>query len=890
MFNDEIFHIGTETSGRYPKGSGGDPYQHLSSNIYDRIEALKRSGFKGGATEMARALGYSTTEFRAEKSIARAEIMNANINRATELSRQGLTPMSIAREMGAPESSVRGWLASETKKQKIDVNQTVSALESMVAKNKYIDVGAGSEIYMGISATKLKNAVTLLTTGEDPQYIQSKIYIQQAGGGDQNTTVKVLAPKGTTIKELYENSDMITYPTMQRNEDGTYTNKHKPIKTSLDKVAIRYAEDGGTDRDGLILVREGAEGLDLGKSTYAQVRIATGDKYYLKGMCMRDVDGLIPPGHDMLFFTNKTKEKAPNKEDVLKKMDQPDAEDPTLAFGSSVVRQKGALNIVNEEGDWYSWSNKFSTQMLAKQSPQLVKEQLELTLKKKQQEYDEVANLTNPEIKRKLLLGLADDLDSSSVHMKTASIPKTAQHVLLPFTDVKDNEIYAPKYNNGDVGSLVRHPHGGTFEIPTLVVNNNIKGPKKSLGNAVDAVGISAKTAAKLSGADFDGDTALVIPNNTGKIKSTATLKSLQDFDTKSYSIPQDENGNYTKKLISKGHCQKLMGVNTNLLTDMTFIGPSIVPKAELDADIEKVVRHTMVTIDSYKHKLDYRQSEIDNNIKAIKAKYQGGKVATLLTRAGSPVYIDARRPGGVGTSYIINKKTGEKEWVAAPEKFDKNGVPIKRHQEVKQLAITKDARTLISDANTKTEQLYADYSNTLKKMANDARLEYLATPDYKFNAEARNNYQSEIESLKIKLVTARANSPRERQAQIATAAVMKEVRLNNPDMDKKELSKMTSRTLTYKRAEVGAAKEYIDVTPKEWAAIQAGAITKNTLKAIVDNIKDEKLKSLATPKLGLGLNSMQMTRASALLKKGVSLSEIADDLGVSVKTIVDSI
>lgn len=94
---------------------------------------------------------------------------------------------------------------------------------------------------------------------------------------------------------------------------------------------------------------------------------------------------------------------------------------------------------------------------------------------------------------------------------------------------MKDDEVYAPNYKNGETIALIRYPHGGTFEIPILTVNNKQPEAKRVLGNAIDAVGINSKVAERLSGADFDGDTVMVIPTGgKTKIKSTPYLDGLK--------------------------------------------------------------------------------------------------------------------------------------------------------------------------------------------------------------------------------------------------------------------------------------------------------------------------------------------------------------------------
>lgn len=67
--------------------------------------------------------------------------------------------------------------------------------------------------------------------------------------------------------------------------------------------------------------------------------------------------------------------------------------------------------------------------------------------------------------------------------------------------------MYAPNYKDGETVALIRYPHGGTFEIPILTVNNKQAEGKRVLGNTpADAIGINSKVAGRLSGADFDGD------------------------------------------------------------------------------------------------------------------------------------------------------------------------------------------------------------------------------------------------------------------------------------------------------------------------------------------------------------------------------------------------
>lgn len=101
-------------------------------------------------------------------------------------------------------------------------------------------------------------------------------------------------------------------------------------------------------------------------------------------------------------------------------------------------------------------------------------------------------------------------------------------------------------------GDLKYYPHGGTFEIPELTVNNKNPTAVSVLGkNIRDAVGINPKVAERLSGADFDGDQVVVIPTGGRvKIQSTPALKDLKDFDPKTDYSTEGKTG---VRLLAKG-------------------------------------------------------------------------------------------------------------------------------------------------------------------------------------------------------------------------------------------------------------------------------------------------------------------------------------------------
>jgi hypothetical protein len=634
---------------------------------------------------------------------------------------------------------------------------------------------------------------------------------------------------------------------------------------SSKRVGIRYAEEGGANADGVIYVRPGVKDISLGGSQYAQVRVAVDGTHYLKGMAMYKDD--LPDGVDLMFNTNKS--DTGNKLDALKKL----KDDPDNPFGAVISRQSGAMNIVNEEGNWSNWSKSLSSQMLSKQSPSLAKSQLDMTYSVKKQEFDEISRLTNPAVKKRLLESFADDADSSAVHLKAAALPRQGSHVILPIESMKSTEIYAPNYRDGERVVLIRYPHGGKFEIPELTVNNRQPEAKKLLGNAADAVGISHKVAERLSGADFDGDTVLVIPNNSNRVKSEPALEGLKNFDPMKYKLPDDSPN------MSPRTKQVEMGKVSNLITDMTIRGAN-------NAELARAVRHSMVVIDAEKHHLDYKQSAIDNNIGQLKEKYQPnqnskkGGASTLISRATAETRVAERKE-----SYTIDKDTGRKVYKETGATYvDAKGNVVKRTSRSQQLAETDNAHTLSS--GTPIEKLYADHSNKLKSLANDARRDMVNTKNTPYSPSAKAAYSSEVASLNSKLNTALRNAPRERQAQVIANATYSAKLRANPDMDPAEKKKIKSQALAEARARAGAKKQGIEITDTEWAAIQAGAITSNKLTEILRNADLDQVKKLATPKSELLMSSAKTNRAKAMLASGYTQAEVADALGVSVTTL----
>jgi predicted transcriptional regulator len=868
---DYLAHYGIlRKSGRYPWGSG-ETQSERNRSFLDTVETMRKT-HNMSETEIAQGFGMTTTQLRTLKTIAKNEEKQAQIGMAQRLKNKGYSNVAAAERMGINESSFRALLADDQKDKANVLKTTSEMLRKQVAEKKYLDVGAGVEHHIGVSRTKLNAAVAVL---EEEGYKIRYVKVPQLGTG-QFTTVKVLVKPNTPYSEVFRNRSEIKQVT-DFSEDGgrSFFGLKKPLSISSNRVAVRYEDQGGKDADGVIYFRPGVKDLGLGAARYAQVRIAVDDTHYLKGMAMPKDD--LPPGVDLMFNTNKN--DTGNKLDAFKKL----KDDPDNPFGA-VVRQlvdhsgkvNSAMNIVNEEGDWDDWSRSLSSQFLSKQKPSLARDQLAMTAERRQQELSDILKLNNPAVRKKLLESYADDVDSAAVHLKAAALPKQASHVILPINSLKENEIYAPNFLNGERVALVRYPHGGIFEIPELTVNNNHPQAKKSLGNAKDAVGINSKVAERLSGADFDGDTVLVIPNNQGRVKTAPALKGLIGFDPQS-SYPAYEG----MKKMSPRTKQIQMGEVSNLITDMTIKGAN-------DTELARAVRHSMVVIDAEKHNLNYKQSAIDNGISQLKEKYQGSKrggAKTLISQASSDIKVDERKPRSAAEGGPVDRITGRRVFTNTGETYvNKKGQTVPKTVNSTKLAETHDAHTLSS--GTVIEKIYADHSNKLKDLANKARLEAVNTKGLRYSPSAKAAYSKEVESLNAKLNLALRNAPLERQAQVLANAVVTQKRTANPDMEAAELKKIKSQALTEMRLRTGAKKNRIEITDDEWAAIQAGAITNNKLNQILANANLDTVKQLATPRDKAIMTSVKIGRAQAMLSAGYTQAEVANALGVSVSTL----
>ena len=694
--NDDILeHYGMpRRSGRYPWGSGEDPYQHSGGKKSIRQEKarLAKQGYSNA--EIAKKLDMSINQMNARIKTEKEKEMAINVAQANKLHNKGYGNTEIARLMSTngrevTEANVRYWLQDERREKQERNAGLKNELKELVKEKSYIDVGPGTETMLGNGVSKSQLDTTLRQLKEEG-YELYDIQVKSPTDSSKFVHTKVLAKPGTEWAYLQNNQDEIQ-PIKDYSKDGgkTFNKIQYPSSISSDRVKIKYAEEGGKDMDGVILIRPGCKDLSLGNSHYAQVRIAVDDSHYLKGMAMYSDD--IPKGYDIVFNTNK--HVGTPKKEVLK----PLKDDKDLPFGS-VIKADGqsyyedkngsyiktgpdtykkvragshkdekrySLNAVNklkEEGEWNTYSKNLSSQFLSKQHEKLIKQQLNLTYADKAAEFEEIKKLSNPVVKRKLLQSFAEDCDTSAVHLKASPLPGQNTKVILPLTCISDDKIYAPGYKNGEKVALVRHPHAGTFEIPVLTVDNNNRKARKILGNTpIDCVGITSKVAEQLSGADFDGDTVICIPLRGNKIRSRKPLKGLETFDPKEQYPPRkDKNGKIVSKLMTEYEKGIQMGKVSNLITDMTLQGAP-------DNEIERAVKHSMVVIDAQKHKLDYKRSYEENGIAQLEKRWQNqgngryGGASTLISRAKSETTIPEVKSNFAYREATVSSKTGKR-------------------------------------------------------------------------------------------------------------------------------------------------------------------------------------------------------------------------------------
>lgn len=861
-------------SGRYPWGSG-DKRIHFT----EAVAALKESGITD-KTKQAKELGISRNELQAHLSSEHAAIREEFTKRGRDLVGNGKSVNQAANELGVPEATLRSYLnntAPSTHQARLTRAKQVTDMyrKALEEQSGYIDVGAGTEHQIGI--TKYQKDMALEALKQDGYYVH-KVLLRNLTNPDKPISTQVLTKNPDQYDVQGKHALDVQLPNYQY-EGVKLTGISKPVDVPWKDVSINYGINGENDRDGTILVRRGNPEADLGASHYAQVRISVGGTHYMKGMAMYgdddDFKGL-PSNVKYIFHTNKPSTKSP--QDVLKKQ----KDNPLNPFESSIRHQKGVFNIVNQEGDWSDYRTTLASQFLSKQNVSFVKERLKDTFKRDKEDYDSIVAITNPVVKQKLLQDLVGDpkdktkrgsIDTEQFHMRAVGEPGTRYKTLIANPWLKANEVYAPDYNDGDHVVLVRYPHGGTFELPDLVVNNKAPKSKKLLGNAIDGIGIHPEAAHKLSGADFDGDTVIVLPNNSGKIKYRKSLPGLKNFDPNDYELtdPKDLPYETTRKNRYTGKEEKVtvypgkhisprgkqteMGNVSNLITDMTIKGAS-------DTELARAVKYSMVVIDSEKHHLDYKAAADAYGIKSLRKKY--------MTK--------------------INPDTGRKSLGA------NTLISVAKHEQTKGEGkgtlintLAKQGRLDKINSGSPVENAYQNYIEQLQVIKNNGQKELSTIDIPKRDPYAAKAYSHEVLSLNSKIKSISAQAPLERKAQVEANQAFKEYIEANPTVSTDRKKSLRSEMLNNARLSNGVTpyEKKVHITPKEWDAIQANAISKTALEKLLSKADMDELRSYATPKSKQAISPAKLSSIKRMMaSNNYTLAEIAQSTGLSPNTI----
>lgn len=866
----ELQHIGVaRRSGRYKWGSGKDPFQG-SKSLLVRDAELRKEG--KSEKEIADLFGMSIKRLREEKSIERERQNTVMKDSVDSMTKRGLTNEQMAESLGV---SLRTISNIKNQVNKVDLKRTDNikeAIKSQLEKSPYLDVSSGVEKQLGISKEKLRIVIRELK--EEGNLVEHDVYLKRLKNPESELSlranddihIRVLTPEKDLLKVVKNSSEIRNFESVIDDDGVGIRGMKPPVPVDVKRVAVRFEEDGGDLRDGLIELRRGVDDLDMGSARYAQVRIQVGDKNYLKGMAVYVDD--LPDGVDIRFNTNKSKKVG--EIGAMKKLEK----DPNNPFGSTIRDQKGALNIVNSEGKWSEWNKKWASQFLGKQSKELIKDRLDNTYEKFKNDFDEISALTNPTVRKFLMQDYANTLSSAYKHLKVQGLSGTASHVILPFPDMNPNQVYAPNHNDGDRVVLLRYPHGGTFELAELTVNNKYKPAKDMIGtDAKDAIGIHPSVAQKMSGADFDGDAVWVIPNNNKKVTVTPALNDLKNFDgIKKYRVEPkyDSKGEITNQTIAEKTKNTQMGIVSNLITDMTIQGATT-------SELARAIKHSMVVIDSYKHNLDYKQSAIDNNIKALQKDYM--------------TYIDANGKKRRGAATLLSKKLGgnvlvDYEEVKVFNEETKRYNTKKVGGKIMPLIDTVDDANLLS-SGTAVEKLYAGYINNVKNLQRVAEDVATKTKGAPYVPGMKALYRPEVESLERKLHIEYLRAPRERQALLeANKNFYNSLR---PGMTLEQQKKLRSQVIATARQKHNPRNtEPFKITPKEWEAINSGAIHHGTLMDILKFGDSDQIKKYASPKELPAIKAPSLERAKALLNNGYTYAEVAKELGVSSSTVHD--
>lgn len=258
MHDDELKHYGIiRRSGRYPWGSGKDPFQN-TKNFINYVDDLKKKGMT--EKQIAQGLGITTTQLRAERALAVAEVRKAEEIEVIRLKDKQWSNVAIGKRIGRNESQVRNILKNADKDKRTILETTRDQLKDQMTSKEYLDIGRGAAQQLGVTEHTLSLAVhALKEEGYQVMYTKAR----QAGG--KETSVVALVKPGVAWTDFNQNRDKIQPPTVYSEDGGrSFLGILPPVAVDPSRISVRYGNDGGGDADGVLYIRPGVDDLSLG--------------------------------------------------------------------------------------------------------------------------------------------------------------------------------------------------------------------------------------------------------------------------------------------------------------------------------------------------------------------------------------------------------------------------------------------------------------------------------------------------------------------------------------------------------------------------------------------------------------------------------------------------
>ncbi|MBQ0118028.1 MAG: hypothetical protein KBS98_09000, partial [Flavobacterium sp.] len=212
LAHEGVGHLEGGNSGRFPWGSGENPYQHQPHALVTFDEKMKKAGLTerqiidawNGEHVDDKSLQFTTTEYRTALSVYKSRYkqqLQKSAKYLHDVEHRG--PTEIARMLGLPnESSARSLLEEQHQANVNKADATAEILKKRLEETGgYLMVGKGVEHELGITKNKLDNALFILEQDGYPHYDRR---IDQVTNKSGKTTIRLLCPPGTEYKDLYK--------------------------------------------------------------------------------------------------------------------------------------------------------------------------------------------------------------------------------------------------------------------------------------------------------------------------------------------------------------------------------------------------------------------------------------------------------------------------------------------------------------------------------------------------------------------------------------------------------------------------------------------------------------------------------------------------------------